>query len=349
MSISKKIPFLDRNYDPSNAPYAFADRQKRYLADRNRKFDEKRSYLSSDFFSASVQGLTDDFFAYTNTNIRLADLERSASRTADDIKEFLIPDFSYIALGAKIECMGNIFLVTHPRNISSPICTGICERCNTSYNDYDGEGRLISEPIILKNISMKENDNTSPQNLVLPSGYFEITCQKNQNTERLFRNKRIVIGSKVYFITGVTDFIREFTFDTDSERLMTFTARLEEKTVFDSIQNDRAVSVFKKDGETAHGETLPDSVSFSGSVPESVSLYKTVSLTAAYFDADRNETDEVISFSFLGADASCYSASVSNGGKTVSVYCQRISETPLTVTASAHGKSASVSLRLEGF
>ncbi len=349
MSISKNIPFLERNSVSSNAPSSFADRQKRYLAARNRKFAEKRACLSSDFISASVQGLTDDFFTYTKTKIRLADLEHSISRISDDIKEFLIPSASYVPRGAKIECMGNVFLVTNPKNISAPMCQGICERCNTSFNDYDENGNLFSEPIIVKNQMMKENDNHSPQNLVLPAGYFEIICQKNQNTERLFRNKRIVLGKKIYFLTGISDFIREFTFDADSARLLTFTARLEEATVYDDTENRLAADVPNQYGEMVQDNFPPDSVSFFGLIPDSVSLYKTGSLSAAYFDADRNETDEVISFSFSGADASCYCASLSNGGKTLSVYCQRISETPLVVTASANGKTASVSLRLEGF
>ncbi|MBQ8497545.1 MAG: hypothetical protein IJ489_08845 [Clostridia bacterium] len=349
MPIDKNIPFLDRNSFSSNAPAAFADRQKRYLADRNRTFVQKRAHLSSDFFSASVQGLTDDFFAYTNTKIRLADLERSASRIADDIKEFLIPDFSYIALGAKINCMGSVFLVTNPRNISSPMCEGICERCNTAYNDYDEDGNLIAEPIIIRNQSMKENGNTSPQNLMLPNGYFEIACQKNRNTERLFRNKRIVLGDKVYFLTGISDFSREFTFERHSAKLLTFTARLEETTAFDDTENRFLADVSNANGKTVQGEPSPDSVSFLGFIPDAVSLYKKVSLTAAYFDSNRKETHEAISFSFSGADASCYAASVSDDGKMLSVYCQRISETPLTVTACANGKSVSVSLRLEGF
>ena len=349
MPIEKQIPFLDRNAVFSNAPSSFADRQKRYLADRNRKFAEKRAYLSSDFISASVQGLTDDFFTYTNTKIRLSDLERSTGRISDDVKEFLIPSFSYIALGAKIHCMGNVFLVTNPKNISAPLCEGICERCNTSFHDYDENGNLFSEPIIVKNQMMKENDNPSPQNLVLPAGYFEITCQKNQNTERLFRNKRIVLGKKVYFLTGISDFIREFTFDSDSARILTFTARLEESTVYDDTENHFAADVQGQNGEWVQGDFPSDGVSFFGFIPDSVSLYKMVSLSASFFGEDGKQTDAAISFSFSGADASCYRASVSEGGKTVSVYCQKTSEIPLTVTASANGKTASVSLRLEGF
>ena len=74
----------------TNAPSQYAGRQKQYLAERSALFDAERAYLSSDYVNADVQGLTADFYEWTNTNIRMSDIIRpsaSLTRKNDDVKQ----------------------------------------------------------------------------------------------------------------------------------------------------------------------------------------------------------------------------------------------------------------------
>ena len=81
----------------TNAPPQYAGRQKQYLAERAALFDADRAYLSSDYVSADVQGLTADFYEWTNTNIRMSDLltpSASLTRKTDDVPQKLFPELA---------------------------------------------------------------------------------------------------------------------------------------------------------------------------------------------------------------------------------------------------------------
>ena len=79
--------------------------------------------------------------------------------------------------------------------------------------------------------------NTTPQNLVMMDGYFNVICQLNDNTKQLGLNQRIILGDKAYFITGFTNFIQEFSGDYDSTHILYFTVRQEEPTQLDDVPN----------------------------------------------------------------------------------------------------------------
>ena len=227
----------------TNAPAQYADQQRQYMAGISRRFIGERAYLSSDFVSAEVQGLTDNFYEYVTTNIRLADISTpsaSSTKKTDDFKEILFadPKIAYIPVGAKIKTMGSTWLVINPSNIASAQTTAVIARCNTSYNSYNDYGALVTEPIYVEKSSMLGNDDTTKQNIVLLDGYFNVICQLNENTQKLGQNQRIMLGSMPYHITGFTDFIQEFSGDRSSVHLLSFTARLEEVTKNDDDEEN---------------------------------------------------------------------------------------------------------------
>lgn len=200
-----------------NTPEQYNSRNKQYLAERTTKYAAERAFLSSDYVKADIQGLKQYFYDYTTLNIRLADIvspSASTTKRTDDFKQILIPDTSvdYLPIGAKINTMGSYWLVIDPSNISSVITTSVIARCNATYKSYDYYGNIIVEPIIVEKYTMSGNDNDNSINLVLMDGYFNITCQLNDNTRNLGINQRIILGDKPYHITGFTDFIQEFTY-----------------------------------------------------------------------------------------------------------------------------------------
>lgn len=232
----------------TNAPIEYADRHRQYLSDRTRLFDTQRAYLSSDYFRASVQGLTDNFYEWVDTNIRFADIANvspNATKKNDDFKNILFAESSidYFPLGAKVKTAGSVWLCINPTNISSVTANALVCRCNATYNSFDYYGNVIAEPVIVEKQRMLSNDNDTFNNLVLVDGYYNITCQLNDNTKDLRQNSRIILGTKAYHITGITDYLQEFTGDRESCHLLTFTARLEEPQ-----QNDDITTNFIADG-----------------------------------------------------------------------------------------------------
>ena len=228
---------------PLNKPSQYNDRQHQYMARQTVKYVDDRAKYASDYVKARVQGLArDDFYTWLTTFIRLADiaaLSASASKNIDDIKVILFkePSIDYFPIGAKIETMGSTWLCTNPSNLSSVHGTAIVQRCNAAYNSYDYYGNIVTEPIVVEKALMASNDNNSPQNIVLMDGYFNVTCQLNDNTKWLGQNQRLILGSKAYHITGYTDFIQEFTGDYESIHILKFTIRVEEPTIDDDLIN----------------------------------------------------------------------------------------------------------------
>ena len=114
---------LRRSFD-TNSPSQYANQQRQYMADVSRQFIAQRAYLSSDYVVAEVQGITDNFYEFVTTKIRLSDIVSpsiSISRKTDDFKEILFadPKITYIPVGAKINTMGSTWLVINPSNIAS--------------------------------------------------------------------------------------------------------------------------------------------------------------------------------------------------------------------------------------
>lgn len=227
----------------SNTPTQYGNRQHQYLAHRTEQFVKARAKYSSDFVQANVQGLVaEDFYRYLTTFIRFADIaaqSATGSKNVDDVKVILFsePSIDYFPIGAKIQTMGSTWLCTNPSNISSVHSTAIVQRCNAAYCLYDYYGNIVTEPIIVEKATMASNSNSTPENLVMMEGYFNVTCQLNEYTKALGQNQRLILGSKAYHITGFTDFIQEFTGDYDSVHLLRFSIRIEEPTESDDLVN----------------------------------------------------------------------------------------------------------------
>lgn len=226
----------------SNIPLQYANRQNQHLAIRTQQFTSARAMYSSDFVEAQVQGVLKDFYEYITTNIRMSDVRSNSSTTTqiDDYKTVLFEDreIEYFPIGAKVITMGNVWICANPSNISGAQVTAIIRRCNASFNYYDYYGNIKSEPLIIDKTAMQSNDNIAPSEQILLSGYFNAMCQLNEVTKReLGTDKRIILGSKAYKITGFTDFIQEFTGDYDSAHILNFSLRIQEPDDNDDLKN----------------------------------------------------------------------------------------------------------------
>lgn len=216
-----------------NTPPQYADRQKQYFGEAAARFVEKYARYTTDFVTARVQGLCPGApESWQTTRVRLADIAPggiSTLRKLDDYKILLFEDASidYIRPGSKIETMGSTWLVINPQNISGAVGVTIVQRCSTVYNRLDWYGNVISEPICFEKALAMANGGDMQEYAIITQGYYNIRCQKNDVTAELDTNSRMILGKGAYHLTGVTDFLREFTDDEDSARIMEFTARYE--------------------------------------------------------------------------------------------------------------------------
>lgn len=415
----------------TNTPLKYGDRQRQYLAARTQQFAAARAQYSSDFVEAQVQGVLEDFYEYYTTNIRLSDVRSNSSVTTQigDFKTILFEEqeIEYFPIGAKVVTMGNIWICANPSNISGAQATAIIRRCNASFNYYDYYGNIKSEPLIIDKVAMQGNDNVAPSDQVLLNGYFNAMCQLNEVTRReLGTDKRVILGSTAYKITGFTDFIQEFTGDNDSSHVLNFSLRIQEPNDNDDLANriadgklksfkaeiigeseikqnastklaalfikemgavvptdkypvnwiwessDTEVATVDEDGVvtgkgvgsvqitaklvqntaiTAMVELVVKEnnfepyVAFTSVVPLVVEQYESITVTAAYFE-NAQQTDKVVSWSFVGANKKNYKATIDNN--TLTIYCIGADNNPLKVTAECNGQFISFELILNG-
>lgn len=221
--------------DPAwNLPVQYKDRETQYYMSETDRFKKKNLRYASDFFSATAQGLFGpDEPEWVPCKIRLAEVVRpsaSIQREFDDYKHLMIeePCIPYIPQGAKFLCMGAVWLVTNPSNVSNGDGGGIVRRCRATWNHLDYYGNVLSEPLLVETDRASASADDSQQFENQTKGYFNITCQANRWTKELDVNSRLILGRGAYRVTGFSDFLEEFTGETDSVRLVRFTARYEE-------------------------------------------------------------------------------------------------------------------------
>lgn len=224
----------DRPKAPGSRPPQYKDRQNPYFVDPTARFIAQYAKYASDYTACRMQGLQlDDFYAWSDQLIRLADARKKGNaidRPIDNYKEFLMADprIEYVPEGAKVETMGSTWLVTNPANISSAVGGGIMRRCNTTWNHRDWYGNLLKEPLVLENVKLNANANDFRETVLMMQGYFNIIMQRNEQTENLDVNSRMILGRMAYQITGYTDAAQEFTGDEESGHVLRFTARATE-------------------------------------------------------------------------------------------------------------------------
>lgn len=216
-----------------NSPTEYNSRRHQYMGEAAAEFMHKYAKYATDYFDAEVQGLNpNEPDAWETVQIRMADISAvspASLRKQDDYKIILFADESidYVRLGTKIRCMGNVWLVVNPQNISNAIGSAIVQRCRTVWNWLDWYGRLQSEPLCVEKGEPLSNDSDMQEYALITKGYVNVVCQRNEATKNLGTNSRMILGSGAYRITGFGDFTQEFTGDYDSVRLLEFAARYE--------------------------------------------------------------------------------------------------------------------------
>ena len=90
-----------------------------------------------------------------------------------------------------------------------------------------------------------------------------------------------------------------------------------------------------------------DGVEFTGTVPNTLTAYESVTLTAAYFE-DGAEQSVPLAWDFSNAAQGSYAANVADDGKSSTITCYQYSADPLTVTISYGGTASNANIALEG-
>lgn len=298
---------------PDNTPAQLTGRQHPYYEGETALFRERYDQYATDFFEARVQGLDpEDFFAWSWQMIRLADLTdltATATQLADSVKNVLFQNsrIQYVPRGAKLETAGSTWLITNPQSISGTSAVGTAERCAAVWHYLDFYGNVKGEPIVVAG-QLARATASDPQDIMLiTKQYFNVKCQYNEATAQLNTNSRMILGSGAYAITGYADFLREFTTDAESVRMLEFTLRYEEPNL----------TIDDMERQVAGGKTFSWEVDISG--PRELTAGQRADYTAASLRCGEpvaSTEEQPITYTWASSDESVVQIDPESGGVT---------------------------------
>lgn len=231
----------------SNAPSGTGQLYQ-YMAQSTQQHISKMAQYASDFFGAEVEGLDPtDPTAINWYRIRasenFASLNMSPTSKNDDwrVVYFERTDIDYIPPGTKFWFWNNTWLADNPANIASVAGNVLVKRCNAVWNALDYYGNVVSEPMAITKPTTTANANTDTEAMNLADSYIDCIMQANEWTlSNLRNNTRMILGTNGFAVRGLSDYIREFTDQQDSVRILRFSLYYQEPLETDDMENQVA-------------------------------------------------------------------------------------------------------------
>ena len=284
---------------------------RQYMAAPTRRHLEEMAKYATDYFAAEVQGLNPDKPCLKEWyEIRAADvfssLGISSTSKMDDWKNvyFKRPDIDYVPPGTKFWFWKNVWLADNPSNTGSIAGNALVRRCNAVWNSLDYYGNIVAEPFVMVNQATKANANTDTEFMKLADNYSDCIMQANPWTlAHLKENTRIALGTGIYAVRGLSNYIREFTYENESVRLIYFSVYYQEPVETDDMTNLVA------DGLAFHWEII-------GDAPRSVTVGQEVTITPASI---RNNESPTLPVSYLWESQTPDIASIDETGKVTAL------------------------------
>ena len=151
------------------------------------------------------------------------------------------PDIDYIRPGTKFWFWNNCWLADNPANIASVSGNALVKRCNAVWNSLDYFGNIVSEPMVITRPNTMANANTDTETMKLADSYMDCIMQANPWTiQNLKNNTRMILGTSGFAVRGLSDYIREFTDQQDSVRVLRFSLYYQEPTERDDMKHQVA-------------------------------------------------------------------------------------------------------------
>lgn len=225
-------------------PPGVTGQQRPYFAPETRRFLAQTAPYATDFFAAQVQGLDPSepekiVWYEIRAGDQFTSLSTSEISGQDDWKNvfFRRADVDYVPPGTKFWFWNNCWLAVNPSNIGSAAANTLVRRCNAVWNSLDEYGNLVSEPFSIQRPSTHANSNGATSYMQLAENYSDCVMQANPWTlAHLRQNTRIAMGTGIYAVRGLSDYIREFTGEKGSVRLLRFSIEYQEPTKIDDME-----------------------------------------------------------------------------------------------------------------
>ena len=207
---------LSPSHNPG-VPSPYTGRQKMYFSPESNSFTWHNAKYASNYYAAQVQGVipgTGNFSDIRGAYIRSMDIVEQSTGTQlpNDWQcvYFQDPRIQGLHTGAKLWYAGNTWICTAPKAVASDTGNAVVRRCTAIWNYLDFYGNVKTEPFVLAKGPANATSNEYLDYNSIAHDYQRCAIQLNADTEQLRHNTRMILGHTAYQISGIVDFICDF-------------------------------------------------------------------------------------------------------------------------------------------
>ena len=289
---------LSPSYNPTKQnPYR--GRRKQYFDRSSDSFIWNNAKYASNFYAAQVQGcIPGDFDTVRGANIRTMDIvEQSTGTQLPNEWQcvfFEDPRIDGLYTGAKLWYGGNTWLCTAPKSVASDSGNAVIRRCNAIWNFLDYYGNVITEPFVWSKSNANATSNEYLDYNTIAHDYQRCCMQLNEKTRDIRHNQRVVLGKGVYQVSGIVDFICDFSDTTGDDGTVSQRQKSNESHImyFDLYKTEPLAGVDDMENEVA--DALKFGWKIGISADASLQVGKTVNLGAYSLRTDAESEDVLV-------------------------------------------------------
>lgn len=181
---------------------------------------------------------------FSQVGVRITHIIQSNTgiKISDDYKQVLFKDLNHTrGLGYRYRFNDNIWLTISSDLYKYPTASSILRRCNNTLKWKDSAGILYSEPCCI-DYSIKYPNLNFNSSIIIPEGRIEITCQANDNTNKIKLSDKFILGHQGYHVIFMNNFLLNNTTDISSNKLIIFVMQKIDASATDDKINNIAIS-----------------------------------------------------------------------------------------------------------
>lgn len=268
---------------------------------------------------------------------------KTGKNLGDDFKDlkFFTLDPKRI-MGERYEFENSIWITTNTDNYHYSTQSAIIRRCNNTLNYINSNGDIVREPCIV-GYSIKYANIYYNTAVEIPQGTISITLQNNENTKNIQINDRFILGSSVFKVKNVTDYLRSDTYIFGSVPI------IELEVYMDAISPDDNFDLGIA-GMSKYSDIYPNETVLNGFVvePKERKIYKGDTVSFSCYNYIKNiKQSDTFTFTPSGVDSNFYVFDIINGNE-FSITCLNNSNKFLEITCTNGEQVETISIELGG-
>ena len=309
---------LSPSHNPG-VPSPYTGRQKMYFSPESNSFTWHNAKYASNYYAAQVQGVipgTGDFSDIRGAYIRSMDIVEQSTGTQlpNDWQcvYFQDPRIQGLHTGAKLWYAGNTWLCTAPKAVASDTGNAVVRRCTAIWNYLDYYGNVKTEPFVWAKGPANATSNEYLDYNSIAHDYQRCAMQLNPETESLRHNTRMILGHTAYQISGIVDFICDFSqlVQKDGETVPRQTSEPCHIMYFDLYRTEPLNSIDDMEREIAGGLAFKWEIRISGNTAIQLGKTQNLGVYSLRSEADAQDVpaysteEHPVSYAYKSSDES---------------------------------------------